>query len=56
MRKIDYIKLHIYLFFESILWTLTDLVRARRMRLTQRMHDKHKPAVSETDQTEATVN
>jgi len=43
MKKLAYLKLHWYLFWESLLWTLIDLVRARRMRLTQRMHEAYKP-------------
>lgn len=42
-KKINYLRLEIYLFWESLLWTLIDLVRARRMRLTQRMHEAYKP-------------
>ena len=56
MRKLDYFKLHWYLFWESLLWTLIDLVRARRMRLTKRMHEGLKPPVEGTDQPEAEIN
>jgi len=56
-KRLDYLRLDIYLFFESILWTLTDLVRASRMRYTKRMHDRYKPPVAEdTDQSEAIIN
>ena len=36
-KKIDYAILGVYMFFESLLWTLTDLVRAGRMQHTKRM-------------------
>lgn len=42
------------MFFESILWTLTDLVRASRMRHSKRMHERYKPA-KEADQSEADI-
>lgn len=53
MKKLNYLRLHWYLFWESVLWTLIDLVRARRMRLAQRMHGEIKKPVEETDQSEA---
>lgn len=54
MRTWHYIRLHIYLFWESLLWTLIDLVRARRMRLTARMHERYKPpSANDVDQSEA---
>lgn len=55
-KRLDYLRLDIYLFFESILWTLTDLVRASRMRHTKRMHDRYNPPHAEdTDQPEAII-
>lgn len=56
MKKLAYIKLHLYLFVESILWTLIDLVRAGRMRHTRRMHERYKPPVADdNDPSEAEV-
>jgi len=54
MKKTDYIKLHIYLFFESLLWTLIDLVRAGRMRLTKRMSEL-KNSVPDNDQSDTEI-
>lgn len=53
-QKLDYIVLAVFMFFESLLWTLIDLVRAGRMRHTKRMHDRYKPAKA-TDQAEADI-
>lgn len=55
MKKIDYIKLHTYLFFESILWTLIDLVRAGRMRLSKRMSVSYKNSVADNDQSDTEI-
>lgn len=54
-QRIDYIILGVYMFFESLLWTLTDLVRAGRMRHTKRMHARYKPPVYDPDQSEADI-
>lgn len=58
MRKnLDYFVLAIFMFFESLLWTITDLVRASRMRHTKRMHKRYNPPPAEdTDQPEAIIN
>jgi len=56
MKKLAYLKLHWYLFWESVLWTLIDLVRAARMKHTARMHERYKPPVADdTDPSEAEV-
>jgi len=56
-KRFDYLVLDIYMFFESLVWTITDLLRASRMRHTKRMHDRYKPPVAEdTDQAEAIIS
>lgn len=56
MRRLDYLKLKIFLFIESLLWTLIDLTRSRRMGLTKRMHEKYKvPPAPDTDQEEEVI-
>lgn len=44
--RLAYGYMRVLLFIESLLWTLTDLVRARRMRVAQFIHQ-----VKETDAT-----
>jgi len=58
MRKnLDYFWLYFHMFFESLLWTLTDFVRASRMRHTARMHKRYNPKpADEPDQSEAEIN
>lgn len=53
-KRLDYIILDIHLFFESLFWTVLDLVRASRMRHSKRMHERYKPA-KEADQSEADI-
>ncbi len=55
MKKLAYLKLHWYLFWESVLWTLIDLVRRGRMRHTARMHERYKPPAFEPDQSEGDI-
>lgn len=49
-KRIDYAFLSVHMFFESLLWTLIDLVRASRMRHTKRMHERYNPPATEPDQ------
>lgn len=55
-KKFDYLILHLYLFWESILWTLTDFARRGRMNHTKRMHERYKPPAFDADQSEAEIN
>lgn len=55
MKTLNYLRLHWYLFWESLLWTLIDLVRSRRMRLTARMHERYKPPAFDADQSEGDI-
>lgn len=54
-KRLDYLVLDWYLFWESVLWTATDLVRAARMKRTARMHERYKPPASEPDQSEGEI-
>lgn len=54
-KKLSYLRLHWYLFWESVLWTLIDLVRAARMRHSARMHGRYETPASEPDQPETEI-
>lgn len=54
-KRLDYLVLDWYLFWESVLWTLIDLVRRGRMRHTERMHKRYKPPAFEPDQSEGEI-
>lgn len=41
MKKRHFIILNIYLFIESLLWTLIDITRASRMKYVTKIHKKY---------------